>query len=311
MNDESHLDGEIPPRDLLRSDEQYVIPTVVDETPQQTVGGPPRIRRRRVRLPALLFIATCLSTLLVGGWAYALPVMTILICHEAGHFLQARRYGVHASLPYFIPMPLFFIGTMGAVIAMDARNGDRRAMFDIGITGPLAGLVPTIVFCVVGLQLSKVDVPTFYPDALPVGEPLILTWLVRLTFGDLPPGHDVFLHPLAKAGWVGLLVTALNLFPIGQLDGGHILYALLRKKAHGVATLLLLGAVAAVFIGGFWHPRLWGWWLMLVLLILIGPKHPPTANDDVPLGTVRHVLGWLTLAFLPLGFTPIPFPASF
>jgi len=305
MSDDPYLDRRPSPPEVWQSEAEYVIPTVVDEPPLRAGALPPQTARRRVRLPLLLFIATCLSTLLVGGWPYALAVMTILVCHEAGHYLQARRYGVRASLPYFIPMPISPIGTMGAVIAMSSRVGDRRALFDIGITGPLAGLVPTLVFCVVGLQLSRVDV--LDPRALQLGEPLLLKVLVRLTFGELPPGHDVYLHPLATAGWVGLLITALNLFPIGQLDGGHILYGLLRTKAHLAATLLLVGAIVAVFISGFWYAGLWGWSVMLFLLILMGPRHPPTANDRVALGPLRYVLGWLTLAFVPIGFTPIPF----
>ena len=121
-------------------------------------------------------------------------------------------------------------------------------------------------------------------------------------FGPLPAGLDISLHPLAYAGWVGIFITALNLVPIGQLDGGHILYALLRRKAHPVAVCLLSGAAVAVLLF-----RYWGWSVMLALLIVMGPKHPPTADDDVRLGSGRVLLGWLTLLFVPLGFTPTPF----
>jgi membrane-associated protease RseP (regulator of RpoE activity) len=130
----------------------------------------------------------------------------------------------------------------------------------------------------------------------------LFQFLVRLIFGPLAPGQDVYLHPLAYAGWVGVLVTSINLMPIGQLDGGHMLYALLRRKAHFVATALLLAAMAAVI-----YTRSFQWTLMLVLLIIMGPKHRPTANDNVPLGTARVILGWLTLAFVIVGFTPRPF----
>jgi len=241
------------------------------------------------------------------GVVYAASLMTILICHEAGHFFQARRYGVYASFPYFIPMPFSPIGTMGAVIAMEAHTGDRKALFDIGITGPLAGLVPTLVFSILGLQLSE-KIP-ISETGTALGEPLIFKLLSWQIVGTLPEGQEILLHPMAYAGWVGLLITALNLFPIGQLDGGHVLYGLLRTKAHAVATLVLFGATAAVFLGTalLGDPRLMGWTLMLLLLYLMGPRHPPTADDNVPLGFWRHVLGWLTLAFLPLGFTPIPF----
>ncbi|NUQ65454.1 MAG: site-2 protease family protein [Pirellulales bacterium] len=251
-------------------------------------------------LPVALFLATCASTFLVGGWVYALSLMTILVCHEMGHFLQARRYGVPATLPFFIPMPITPIGTLGAVIGMDARVGDRKALFDIGISGPLAGLVPTILFCIIGVHQASVDV--LRDSGLQFGEPLLFQFLSWLRFGPLPEGYSVYIGPMAFAGWVGLLITSLNLLPIGQLDGGHILYGLLRRKAHRVATFVLFTALAGIVAFGLYE-----WALMLFLVFLMGPKHPPTTNDHVPLGTGRIVLGWLTLAFIFIGFTPTPF----
>jgi len=273
--------------------------------------------QRRWRLPAMLFVATCLSTLLAGtqiggdgsglfaafaaGLRYAVPVMTILLCHEMGHFLQARRYGVHASLPYFIPMPFPPIGTFGAVIFMEPRVGGRRALFDIGISGPLAGLVPTFIFLVIGLQNSTYGVPS--RDNFLFGYPPLVHYLATSIHGSIPFGQEIKLSPMAFAGWVGLLVTSLNLIPIGQLDGGHILYALLRRKARKVAVGLLMGAVFVVV----WNWESLGHWaLMLFLLFLIGPIHPPTADDNEPLGIGRIILGWLTLAFILVGFTPVP-----
>jgi membrane-associated protease RseP (regulator of RpoE activity) len=281
-------------------------------------------RKRRTRLPLFLFIATCLSTFFVGaivkwydthdlrdaiedGLLYALPVMTILLCHEMGHFLQSVRYGVAASWPYFLPVPIPPIGTMGAVIFMEPRMGHRRALFDIGITGPLAGLIPTLICCFVGIQLSEIRhiYPSieYNPLNFVVGKPLLFDWILDWLGKPLPPHSYLDLHPIAFAGWVGLLITSLNLIPIGQLDGGHILYALLRKKAHFVAGILLFAAI--VFVGMF---QLWGWSVMLFLLLMMGPRHPPTANDNEPLGFFRYVLGWLTLAFVVVGFTPDPFP---
>jgi Zn-dependent protease len=258
------------------------------------------------QIPLFLFLATCLSTFWAGfsgmgrwehGLIYSACVMSILLCHEAGHFFQARRYSVPASLPYFIPFPFGPIGTFGAVIAMSSRVNHRRALFDIGISGPLAGLIPTIVFCVLGLQWSHVG--PILPEIPRFGEPLILKWLFRWQFGEIPPGYDVYLHPMAWAGWVGLFITSLNLIPIGQLDGGHILYALMPRRAHSVAVgLLFLGAAATIV---YW------WWLpMIILLLLLGPRHPPTADDHIPLGAGRRVLGWLALAFVIVGFTPRP-----
>ncbi|MCX7425421.1 MAG: site-2 protease family protein [Planctomycetia bacterium] len=311
-----------------------VVAEVVPEPPQGSRAVPLEIRRRW-RVPLLLFVLTCLSTfvaypgdliaialiflstgslpagvsgsvvgeLAVMGLQYSACLMTILLCHEMGHFLQTKRYGVPATLPFFIPMPMPPIGTMGAVIAMSRNMGNRRALFDIGITGPLAGLVPTLVFCVVGLHWSEV---TSGHAGGALGAPLLLRFLVWLVFGSLPEGRDIVLHPMAFVGWVGLLITSLNLIPIGQLDGGHVLYALLRKKAHRVAQFLLMAAAVAVVVSAvvYHYPM---WILMVLLLFVMGPIHPPTANDDVPLGTARIVLGWLTLAFIFVGFTPTPF----
>jgi len=261
--------------------------------------------RRDYETPLLLYLLTCASTFyahygptgdLKASLIYSSAVMFILTAHELGHFFQAMRYRVPGSLPYFIPMPVGPIGTMGAVIGMRGTLGDRKSLFDIGISGPLAGLVPALVCSVVGIYWSH---PVPYRGEL--GDPLLFKLLVNWIFGPLPAGHDIVLHPLAFAGWVGIFITALNLVPIGQLDGGHILYALLRKKAHIVATWLLMAAVVAVVL-----THNWGWSLMLLLLVLVGPRHPPTANDDVELGTGRKVLGWLTLMFVFLGFVPEP-----
>ncbi len=252
----------------------------------------------------VLFLATCFTTYAVGGLWYAGPLLFTLLCHEFGHFLQARRYHVIASWPYFIPMPIGPLGTMGAVIAMRGYMGNRKALFDIGISGPLAGLVPALVCSVVGLSMSElVFIPPGHPrSGHGLGAPLLFQWLNDFIFGARPIGMRVALHPLALAGWVGIFITALNLIPIGQLDGGHVLYALLRTKAHFVAQLALLLAIIGMVLTDNW-----GWSLMLSLLLYMGPNHPPTANDDEPLGTGRTVLGWLTLMFIVIGFTPQPF----
>lgn len=260
-------------------------------------------RPPRVMLPVILLIATFLSTLATpDGLPYALAIMTTLLAHELGHYFQARWNHVPASLPYFIPMPFSPVGTMGAVIVMQPGMGNRRALFDIGITGPLAGLVPALFFSVVGLYWSHVEPVLPHAAALRLGEPLLFKFLAYLVFGPLPDGYDIYLHPVAFAGWVGMFITALNLFPIGQLDGGHVIYALLLRRAYPIAQFVLLGSMAAVVIGQYW-----GWSLMILLLMLMGPIHPPTADDSVPLGTGRTILGWLSLLFVFVGFTPVPF----
>ena len=239
----------------------------------------------------------------MGGLLYSFSLMTILLCHEAG---ITCRHAVRsaASLPFFIPMPVTPIGTMGAVIVMDPRSGDRKALFDIGITGPLAGLIPT--WSAASSACHSARCVRCRPGTDEFGEPLVFQWLARDPRTVSPgwagygPG-TLALSILAHAGWVGLLITSLNLFPIGQLDGGHILYGLLRDRARPVAAPLLLRGDR----GGVLLPD------VLVaghdfLLVLMGPAHPPTTNDNVPLGPWRTILGWLTLAFLPLGFTPTP-----
>lgn len=280
---------------------EIILATVVPE-PKPSPLPPAPTRRRKWKLPLALFVATCLSTLFIGGWVYAACLMTILVCHEAGHFVQARRYGVYASYPVFLPMPLSPIGTLGAVIAMDSRIPHRKALFDIGISGPLAGLVPTLICCVLGIMYDA-ELRVIMQGELRLGKPLLFQWLASMRFGAIPDGIEVSLGPVAMAGWVGLLVTALNLIPIGQLDGGHVLYALVRRGQHFVATLLLLMAIAMII---YFPAALAGWSPILLLLIFMGPKHPPTWNDHATLGWGRTILGWLTLAFLFVGFTPQP-----
>ena len=271
--------------------------------PADSYPGATRLRpaRRRWVAPLVLFVLTCGSTYLVGGAGYAASLMLVLLCHEFGHFLQALRHRVPASLPFFIPMPLSPVGTMGAIIGMQPGVADRKKLFDIAVTGPLAGLLPALVFSVIGLRLSKVVDTSELSQAIYLGDPLLFRFLGWLIVGPLAENQDILLHPVGFAGWFGILITALNLIPIGQLDGGHVLYALIGRRAHRVAIVLLLGAVAAMVLSGQFD-----WLLMVFLLFLIGWKHPPTSDDTVPLGLGRMLLGWLVLLFIPLGFTPIP-----
>lgn len=292
----------------------YVVADPIGPPPEP--APPPRRPSRRWGRALALFVLTCLSTWWAGndwvlegsGWAawmYAVPLMTILVCHEAGHFLQALRYRIYASFPFFIPMPITPIGTMGAVILMEARVGNRRALFDVGITGPLAGLVPTIVFTILGLHRSAFQ--PLAPGDLMLNGPPLFRFLADWIIGPVPLGYQIAYHPMAVAGLVGMLITAINLFPIGQLDGGHILYGLLRRGAHTVAWLLLAGATATILFTAFMlgQYEMLGLLVMVGLLVALGPRHPPTADDYVPLGRLRLTLGWLTLAFVPLGFTPM------
>jgi Zn-dependent protease len=242
-----------------------------------------------------------LPKMLKDGFIFFGAVMATLFAHEMGHYLQARRYKVPATLPFFIPLPIVPWGTMGAVIIQGAGVADRKSLFDIAISGPLAGLVFAIPITLIGLSqahVAYIDPSMANPS---YGDPLLLKWLAQLYFGRISEDHDVVLNAWLFAGWVGIFVTALNLMPIGQLDGGHILYTLIGRRAHGFALLLLAGAVTFMIVGGQF-----GYMVMVAFLFLSGPRHPPTADDSVPLGMFRIVLGWLTLAFVIIGFTPVP-----
>jgi Zn-dependent protease len=251
-------------------------------------------------------LASVLPGMAKNGAIYFGALMAILIAHEMGHFLQARWNKVPATLPYFIPFPISPFGTMGAVIFQGPGSADRRKMFDIAISGPLAGLALTIPITIIGLH--QVGLQRYDPTLLePIyGSPPILAWMIEWIKGPLPPGFALRSdNPWLFAGWVGIFITALNLVPIGQLDGGHILYTLIGRRAHAVAYLLLALALAFMYRTG---EVTYG--LMLVLLAISGPRHPPTADDSVPLGAGRILLGWLTLSFVIVGFTivPIQFP---
>jgi membrane-associated protease RseP (regulator of RpoE activity) len=243
---------------------------------------------------------------LLNGLSYAMAVLLMLGTHEAGHYLQALRYRVPASLPLFIPMPIGPLGTMGAVIFQQPGVADRKSLFDIAISGPLAGLAVALPLNWWGIRVSEIIT---IPPGAEGGwtNPRLVEWMIAWIHRPLLPGEDIALNPILFAGWVGIFITALNLVPIGQLDGGHILYCLLGKKAHRIARLLYLGFVVFVVLKVVQgHTEYKAWTLMLILVWLMGTRHPPTANDDVPLGPTRIVLGWLTLAFILIGFVPSP-----
>ncbi len=272
--------------------------------------------------------AVTLPNVVRGGFPFAGSLVAILFTHEMGHYVLARRYGVRATLPYFIPVP-FGAGTLGAVIRMRSPIPSRRATLDIGAAGPLAGLAIAIPLLFLGLSLSEVkevgaaaasggsalQSPFTMVRALLAHEPLqgatgdaaifgdsALTWLAgRLVFGALPPGHDVLLHPIALAAWLGLLVTTLNLVPLGQLDGGHVLYALLgRRRARAAGRVVSAGLLAA---GIFWTWSWLVWWALSRFVIGLG--HPPALEEE-PIGPGRKAIAWLSLALFLATFVPVP-----
>jgi Zn-dependent protease len=234
------------------------------------------------------------------AFQFSVALMFILTCHELGHYIQSYRYRLRSSLPFFLPMPFGPLGTMGAVIAMNDEVPNKRALFDIGITGPLAGLIPTLFFLYYGIQWSHLG--PRQPGGMEYGDPLLFQWTIYWMFGYTPPDIMLYKHPFAMAAWAGLLVTSLNLMPFSQLDGGHVFYALLGKRSLPVIRCLFVAVIIAIA----WF-QLWQWSLLLFLIALIGVAHPPTANDGEPLTPFRYCLGWTTLLFVFIGFTPTPF----
>lgn len=271
---------------------------------------------RKILIPALLFGATLLTTLMAGalqqgvnpfaswkhllaGAPFAISLLSILLTHELGHYLASRRHGIATSLPYFIPAPSL-IGTFGAFIRTESPILYKRALFDIGVAGPLAGFGVSVVAIVEGLERSEVvrEIPE---GSISLGSPLLFSLLSRLVVGSLPEGADILLHPIAFAGWIGLFLTAMNLLPAGQLDGGHIAYAVFGP-AHAIisrTTALVLMGMGVIS----WH----GWLIWGVLILLLGLGHPPLVDQDAPLDGTRRWVAWLTLVVFIVCFVPEPF----
>jgi membrane-associated protease RseP (regulator of RpoE activity) len=291
-------------------------------------GVLPQASRPRLWVHALLFGATILTTLYAGagmaegrpaddlwwplfhlwqGWPFALGLLSILVAHELGHYFVSRHHGVDRSLPYFIPLPLpdflgNVLGTMGAVILMKAPVTDRRAMLDIGAAGPLVGMIVAIPVLLLGLSLSHVEPIVTDQAYMLEGSSLLYLLLKFLMFGKWLPGGglDVFIHPVAFAGWAGLLVTSLNLIPAGQFDGGHILYSILGERAQRLTwpLLFVLGVLGLVF----WQ----GWLIWAVLVFLLGQRHPGPLDSVTGLDGRRKLVAAAALALFVLTFTPIP-----
>jgi membrane-associated protease RseP (regulator of RpoE activity) len=258
---------------------------------------------RRYTIHIVLFILTVASTLIVGGPAYSFPIILILLGHEMGHYLMSRRYGIRATLPFFLPFPLPPFGTLGAVIRMESTVSTRKALFDTGVAGPLTSLCLSIPAIVIGLRLSElIPASQVREGVLRLADPPLFSLIQRLVLGEISEKYEILLHPIGFAGWVGLFVTALNLLPIGQLDGGHIAYALFGRKSRLIS---LVAITVMAFITIFYNP---GWLLLLILMILFGFRHPAPMDDQTPLDGKRKLIGALAfLAFL-ISFTPTPFP---
>jgi membrane-associated protease RseP (regulator of RpoE activity) len=285
-------------------------------------------RRDRVWLHVLLFVLTLITTTLTGaaqyagflsnfdtrtvplsasliwdGLSYSLTILAILGCHEMGHYLACRYYRIDATLPFFIPVPGVLTGTFGAVIKIRQPILQKVPLFDIGIAGPIAGFVVAVPALFIGLLRSTtVPMPDHF-SGLSLGEPLLFKAASWLVWGTPPDGMALNMHPMAFAAWFGLLATALNLFPIAQLDGGHISYAVFGKRATRI-TLAALAVASGLILVSY----SWAFWtaMLFVMLFMVGAKHPPVIDEDQPLDRTRLWLAVFAAIMFILCFTPAP-----
>jgi len=250
-----------------------------------------------------------LAAWLLRGFWYSVTVLSILGAHELGHYFACRYYDVDASLPYFLPFPPILpigtlTGTFGAVIRIREPMQTKRVLFDVGVAGPIAGFLVAVPALVIGMSLSNViRLPNPLPPSLELGEPLLFRAASWLFFGLVPDGYTVNMHPVAWAAWFGMLATALNLMPVGQLDGGHISYAVLGRRSTYV-TFAMIG----VAVGLTYFSPTWLFWalFMVVMLVFVGPRHPRTFDEHIPLDRTRLVVAACAVAMFILCFTPAP-----
>lgn len=276
--------------------------------PALPAPSPPRL------WPALLlFVLTVASTVFVGGFTddgfklaqglgFSAALLSILLAHELGHYVAARREGVAVSYPLFIPAPIFLLGTMGAFISIKEPVPNRRALLAIAIAGPLTGLAVAIPVLFIGLNLSEVRPIVPMPGSFTEGNSLLYAAIKIIVFGRFLPsnGEDVYLHPVALAGWAGLLVTGLNLLPAGQLDGGHIFFALFGPRAARIMSMIV--AVVLLGMGFLWS----GWFLWAVIVALLGQQRSTLLNEVSPLRGPWRLLAVLGIVVFILVFTPRP-----
>ncbi len=297
-----------------------------------------RVQESNPLINLVLFVLTVAAVFITGGYygadtgfsvlngvLFSASLLTILGAHELGHYFVARYYNAPVTLPYFIPLPLISpIGTMGAVIRLKAPFVNRKRLFDVGVAGPLAGLVFAIPILFIGLSMSPVGPAIACPPGAGCqeGNSIVYALAKYMVFGKFLPsgGQDVLLSPVAWAAWVGLFVTALNLLPAGQLDGGHVAFALFGRYARfaGWATVAVLFVLAVPSIIGFpinlsfispglFYPGYLGWFVWVALIYLTGVNHPVPLNDISDLGVGRRILGVAAIIIFILLFTPLPF----
>jgi len=315
------------------------------------VNSPPKQKPANPWVNVILFVITVFSVMLAGatpdgplpadpvgqilallrniftGWPFALAMLGILVAHEFGHYLVSRYHKTPATLPYFIPFPFSPLGTMGAAILMKGIPKNKRILFDIGVAGPLAGMLIAIPVLFLGLSMSALNSIEPSANSFIEGNSLIYLFAKYAVFGRLLPepasfggmspflywvryfftgtpspigGTDVFIHPVAFAGWAGLLVTALNLVPAGTLDGGHVVYSLFGEKARKAFPYII---AIMVLLGIFWS----GWWLWAFLLFWLGRVNAETLDQITPLDPKRRLVAFLVIVLFLLVFTPVPF----
>ncbi|GAB4442289.1 MAG: site-2 protease family protein [bacterium] len=235
---------------------------------------------------------------LTSGLPFSVSLLTILLFHEFGHYIMSRKYNVEATLPYFIPAPSF-IGTFGAIIKMKSIVRSKKALINIGATGPLAGFLVSLPFLFYGLSRSTMTKVT--KNAMILGDSVVMKCATYLVWGTLPEGQDLILHPVAFAAWIGMFVTAMNLIPVGQLDGGHIIYALFTKSFKKITFLSL----TALIILGLtkWE----GWLIWAFLLFFLGKNHPPVEDVYEELPLREKLIGYLSIIVFLITFIPTPF----
>lgn len=244
--------------------------------------------------------------LIVRGLWYSVSILAILGAHEFGHYYACRYYGVDASLPYFLPVPpIVLSGTLGAFIRIRQQIPTKRALFDIGIAGPLAGFVVLVPVLMIGMYMSQVvQMPKDFDGTLfELGEPLLFKAATWLTFGSVPDGYTVSMHPVAFAAWFGMLATTLNLFPVGQTDGGHISYSVLGRHSTTISFMTIACLAGLSFFSSSWI--LWTV-LMIAMLGIFGPRHPSTYDEHVPLDPTRMWVAALGVVVFVVCFAPVP-----
>ena len=251
---------------------------------------------------SILLTATLVTTFLAGGPLFSISLLLILGAHEFGHYWASKKNGVQSTLPYFIPAPPIFIaGTFGAFIQIKQRIPNRMVLMEIGAAGPIMGFVVALPMLILGLYLSSVT-PSIGMRSINFGSSLILNFCSQLVLGVDPSSSDIniHLHPIAFAGWIGMLITALNLMPVGQLDGGHIIYAIAPGKHSAIGKIFFAGLFP---LGYFWP----GWFFWAAMIALMGFKTAPLKEDVEKLKLTHIVLGSISMVIFVLTFIPIPF----